>query len=332
MTPDANTETASSEVSDDNKQESSTAEQAAEETVAEETTEEVAAETTEGTESAAESTETETPTEEKPEDTVQAVLDKPEDEKLPFHKEPRFQELVGEKNKYKGEVEQLKPLAAQAQALSDFTRQHNIQPQQLEQALTYLRFLNSEPEKALEMLRPTYEKLTQYTGERLPADLQERVAAGTLDAALAKELAQARARQEYQGTRQQMSQQQQAAQSQQANQGVVASWATSKMELDPDFKPKQAGMPDGKWEFVHKELLNQGGVQAFKDPQDALAKTEAAYAEANKFFGQFRKAAAVKKKINSTNSQSNASAVVKTPADVVKAIMSGQRPHQLKYS
>ena len=333
--PDANTGGDSSTSPDDKGQDSSTEQQAVEKAVADvqstssdkETEEaapevEVEEETTEK--------ENEEPTEEQTEEVVEekpVALDKPEDEKLPFHKEPRFQELVAEKNTYKQEIETLKPQAARAKILDDYVAQHNIQPQQLQSALEYLRLLNSEPAKAYEMLKPTYERLAQLTGERLPEDLQSRVAAGTLEPELAKEIAQSREQKNYSQWQQQTKGMSATQQTEAAVQGAINTWAQATMARDPDLK--QGGE---KYEYLDMKLRTLRQANPPATPADGLKLVEQAYADTNKFFGKFNARKIVKKPIQSQQSSQNASAVVKTVKDVVAALLSGKKPHQLKYS
>ena len=260
-------------------------------------------------------------------------LDKPEDEKLPFHKEPRFQELVKEKNDYKQQLEAVKPQVERVKVLDSYIAQHNIQPAQLQSALEYLRLLNSNPAEAYKMLKPTYEQLSQFTGDILPEDLQDRVAAGTLDAELAKEIAQSRGSKQWQSAQQQMQGATQLQRAEMAIQGSIDAWASATMAKDPDLKPKAQGAVDGKWEYVDMKLRSLRQQNPPKTPQEAITLTEQAYAEANKFFGTHRvQRQVVKKSIQSNNNSQNASAVVKSAEDVTRAILAGKRPHQLKYS
>ena len=332
---DANTGTGSSNVPDDKGAESSTAEQAEQETT--ETTE-AEPEVTEVSEEAAteetadETAENETEEVKEAVEAEKAVLDKPEDEKLPFHKEPRFQELVKEKNTYKQELDTIKPLAARTKVLDEFVTSNNIQPQQVQEAFEYLRLLNSDPLKAYAILKPTYDKLALLSGDRLPDDLQAEVAAGTLSPERAKQLATTQAQQQYQQWRGQSTQQTQVMQQEQAIQGSINAWAQSAQAKDPDFRPAAQGAVDGKWEYVDMKLRSMRQANPPRNSQEAVAMVEKAYTEANKFFGSFVKPQAKKPGLKSQSSQSNASAVVKSPEDVVRAIMSGKRPHQLKYS
>jgi hypothetical protein len=332
---DANTAATSSDAVDDKGQDSSTEQQAEEQVDSMEEAKPEVETTSEDT--ATEETEEETSEEQteevQKEQEVPAVLDKPEDEKLPFHKEPRFQELIKEKNTYKQELDSIKPQAARAKVLDDFVTTNNIQPQQVQEAFEYLRLLNSDPLKAYAMLKPTYDKLALMSGDRLPDDLQAEVAAGTLSVERAKQLAQTQAQQQYQQWRGASSQQIQAVQHEQAIQGSINAWAQAAQAKDPDFKPATVGAVDGKWEYVDMKLRSLRQANPPRNSQEAVVLVEKAYAEANKFFGSFKQKQLTKKPgLKSQTSQSNASAVVKNPEDVVRAIMSGKRPHQLKYS
>lgn len=298
------------------------------------TTEETEVAKPEEAESSTEATEQEETTEEAVEEEVATEEEPKHEEAVPYE---RFKEVNGKVADLESKVKVYEPQVQRIKAIDDYVAQHNIRPEQLQSAFEYLKHINSDPAKAYEMLKPTFEKLAEYVGERLPSDLQDRVAAGTLEPELAKEIARGRADKQYQQIRQQAAQgqsvQQQAAQKGEA----VSTWATTKMAQDPDFRPSTDGN-DGKWEFVHKELIAQGGVHFFETPQAAIKATEVAYEKATKHFARFQKPATVTKRpIKSTNSQSNVSAVVRPAgkggeADIVKAIMSGKKLHQLKFS
>jgi hypothetical protein len=336
--PDANTGGGSSNPSDANETESSTVTTDANETT--ETEETTSTEEVDSPDSSTEEQETETPdTEETTDETEEPAakeptvsLDKPEDAKLEFHKEPRFQELVKEKNTYRQELDAVKPLAERAKVLDNYLTANSIQPQEFQSALEYLRLLKTDPAKAYEMLKPTYEQLSEYTGEKLPQDLEARVAAGTIEPELARELATMRSKEKFNSVRQQQQGASIAQQEQHAIQGSIDSWAQAKMAADPDLRPKAAGAVDGKWELVDMKLRSMRQATPPRNPQEAVALVEKAYAEVNQFFGSVKPQRTVRKPLQSQQSSQNASAVVKTGADVVRAIMSGKRPHQLKYS
>lgn len=335
--PDANTETASSTVSDDKGQESSPEQTDAQE-VSTEAVEEPAEVETESDEPSTDANENEETHEEKTTQEGEATnetalpLDKPEDEKLPFHKEPRFQELVREKNTFKQENETLKPLAQRAKILDDYVTTNGISSQELTGALEYLRMRRQDPAKAFELLKADYNALAMYAGEQLPPDLQAEVAAGTLSPERAKQLVQAQAKMQHQQFLQQSGSQTQAQMQETAIQGSIDLWEQATMARDPDLKPKAPNSVDGKWEYVDMKLRSLRQANPPRSPQEAVALAEKAYSEANKFFGTFRQQRIVKKPIQSQQSSQNANAVVKTAEDVTRAILGGKRPHQLRYS
>jgi hypothetical protein len=327
LSPDANIEAGSSSASDDNGAASSATEQV-EEQVKESTEEN--SEETETTEEATTEEQAEVTAEEQTETEVKPVvektIDKPEDDKLPFNTHPRFKELVTEKNQFKTELEQSKPLVEQARITNEFLRDNQIQPQEYQSALQYLMLLRKDPTAAYAMLKPTFEQLALLAGERLPSDLQAEVAAGTIAPERATELAKMRAGQNYQQWKNGQQQQTSQMQSSEVVSGTIQSWASTKQSVDPDFKP---GTP--LWELTDKNI--RASAQ-FRSAQDAQAGSEKAYAEAKAFLQKFqpRAVATVKKPLQSRNVGSNNATVMKTPEDVMRAIQAGVKPSQMKYS
>ena len=327
--PDANTDSTSSTESDDKGQPSSTAEQTA--TTTEDSTEETSEETTEGTESTEETQETpvtdatETETQaEQTEQTETVPLDKPEDKDLPFHKHARFQELVAEKNAVKQEYEQAKPLVDQARVTNEFLRDNHITAQEYQNALQYLSLLRKDPVAAFKMLQPTYEQLAALNGERLTPDLQAEVAAGTLTEERARQIARGEAQQRYAQWQQQQGQQGQQQSQVELINGTIQNWSQSK--VDPDFKP---GTP--LWEQVDLRIRS---LPPFRSVQEAFAGCEKAYTDAKQFFTKLqpRTATTVKRPPLSRQTVNNGNVVMKTAADVMKAINAGIKPNQMRYS
>ena len=356
---DANTEVSSSGTSDDKGAESSTAEQGAQTEQAqvddivkgltpqgEKTPDDATGEEkVEGQEENAQSTEeavegeTKTAEEGKEATTTEAVaevvVDKPEDTGLEFHKHPRFQELVAEKNTAKEQVARLEPQAKRIEQLDNFLKTNGIQEQEVENALNYLRLRRQNPEQAYQLIKKDYEQLAQYAGDVLPQDLQAKVAAGVIEPDVAKELARARMNQQHQQWNQQSTQQTQQQSLAQSMQGAVDTWASTISKTDTAMRPKAAGAVNGKWEYVSMAL---GQMQRQNPPtsmEAAVKQAQEAYAEANKFYASVQpKKAAIKAPLQSTRNgaSTNGNAVIKTDKDVVKAIFAGKRPHQLKYS
>lgn len=160
----------------------------------------------------------------KKEDEV-ALDDKANAEDTRFDKHPRFQKLLGE-NK------ELKPLADSARAVNGYCEQHGITTQQFNAALEMAAFMNVDPMKAREAMRPYWESLQAYAGETLPKDLQEKVDAGKIEVSDAKEIAKLR-QQSTMGERKTQAQTQ--AQGQAANTQALHSWETTTRAKNPDY-------------------------------------------------------------------------------------------------
>jgi hypothetical protein len=271
--------------------------------------------------------------EEKVEDEAPVVTDKPEDAKLDFHKHPRFQELVKEKNESKAKIDELTPLAERTRILDDYVTKNGISQQQLVNALEYTRLINSDPAKAWELLRPIANQLATFVGEVLPPDLAAEVSAGTLSEQRAKEIAMGRAQASHGQFQQQNRSQFEATTQAQQVQGAIDSWAQGKMRTDADLRPKANGdAADGKWEFLDQKLRTLRQANPPRSAQEAVSLVEKAYAEVNKAFARFvPPKQTTKPGLRSNRSNSNATPVIKTARDAVAAIMGGKKPGQVKY-
>jgi len=341
--PDANTEGGSSESSDANRETSSAPqndannEQAAVDEIVQQQMKQGQETSTETPEEEVETQETETQqTETTTEQTAPPPLvDKEEDAQLEFHQHPRFQELIKEKNTAKQEAEQLRPQAQRAQILDSFCQQNGIQAQELENALQYLRLRRSNPEQAYQLVKRDYEQLAQYAGDILPPDLQAEVGAGTISPERAREIARGRMMQQHQQWTQQSFTQQQQQTHDQMIQGAINTWASSIRGRDTMFQPKGApNAVDGKWEYVDMKLSQLRMANPPQTMEQAIKLCEQAYADANRFFSAvLPKPRNLKAPLKSTSAAaSTTNAVVKTEKDVVKAILRGQKPHELRYS
>jgi hypothetical protein len=113
----------------------------------------------------------------------------------PFHKHPRWIDLNG---KYKTAKEQvstletqlgeLKPLAEMGKSVQDFMAENHLSAEEFKYGQGIMALMKHAPDKALEALEDLREQLMVHLGKALPADLQERVDAGEISEAAAKEL------------------------------------------------------------------------------------------------------------------------------------------------
>lgn len=272
--------------------------------------------------------------EDEPQDSAPVLTDKDTDTELPFHKHTRFQELVREKNEARTQLESLRPQAERIEILDSYLNTHGIQPAEFTQALNYLRLVRSNPTEALSLMRPTYELLMQMNGEKLPTDLEAKVASGVLEPEVARELARSRATNQRQNQTTVNNEQVAAQQHEMLINSGFSAWDTMKRGIDPGFRPKPTpANPDGKWEMVNAKLLQLRMERPPRNTREAQQLCQDAYDHVTKALAQFAPRKTVTKKpVGSSRSNNNSNAVIRTPEDAVKAILAGKRPNELRYA
>lgn len=195
---------------------------------------------------------------------------------VPFHKHPRFQELVAQRNEFKKD-------ATRYQHLTNFLDENAVSNEEAARALNLAALMKRDPAEAWKELKPLVQDLLLRTGDILPTDLRQQVAAGQLtkDAAVmvARERAKATQLQGRADFDQQVAarrQQNEAATREQeaatARRNAVAEWESAKRgpKGDPDF--------DKHYEDIEKELLwlhRRDGPA--KDPAGVQKQLETAY-------------------------------------------------------
>lgn len=160
------------------------------------------AEETEVVEGGKEEPTSETPVEGK--DKVEGEEKKVEAQPLPFHNHPRWKEVLKERDearsvldKTKAEVDALRPQAEGFVSLQQYCQKHNINDNEVQEALDLLALSKSDT-KAFRARLQTYADVIDFAqGTRLPQDLQEKVDAGVLPEAEAQELSRYRLQKEH---------------------------------------------------------------------------------------------------------------------------------------
>jgi len=229
------------------------------------------------------------------------------DEQLPFHKHPRFQELVREKNSYKED-------ATQFRAISDYMAENRLSADEVDKGFVIMSAIKNDPVKARAMLAETMRQLDEVTGEILGESETRLVDEGEMSETAAKELSRYKAQVALQEHRHQEALQQQAAmRERQLEQSIVSSveqWEQQIATRDPDYAAKKSIVFD-------KIRLAQLQTPA-RSPQEALAYAEAAYKQATEILK-----AAMPKRVaiqspSSSQSVTSARAVPKSLAEVVR--------------
>lgn len=193
---------------------------------------------------------------------------------VPFHKHPRFQQVLRERNTFRED-------AKRYQNIETFLENNGLSAQDAAEALLIRGLANTNPQAALERLMPQLQRLFEAAGEVLPPDLKQLVDAGqmTPDAALAV----SRARAQVQSVETQRSlesrirEQRQQKETGQATYNAALTWENERRERDPNFEQK---LP-----FLHREIAylqhQEGRGQT---PEAIRDQFDRAYKEVNKTF------------------------------------------------
>jgi len=229
------------------------------------------------------------------------------DEQLPFHKHPRFQQIVREKNSFKED-------ATQFRAISDYMAQNRLSADEVDQGFVIMSAIKNDPVRARQMLAETMRQLDAVTGEILGEADSRMVDEGEMSEAAAKELSRYRAQVALQEHRNQESlQQQQAHQQRMTKQSIISSveqWEQQIATRDPDYAAKKS--------IVYDKIRLSQFENPARTPQEALAVADAAYCGATEVL----KAAMPKRMAinapSSLQSVSSARAMPKSLAEVVR--------------
>lgn len=199
---------------------------------------------------------------------------------VPFHKHPRFQEVVRERKAFKQDAERY-------QNVQTFLDNHGLSADEAADGLVIMALMKTEPVAAWQKLRPLVQKLLVAAGEVLPDDLQARVDSKELTLEAATEVSRSRATVQSVTTKTTFEQQRRERQEQQTVATTLHTtaqdWVTDRQTKDPNFEAKspllqreiaflqsQEGKPDTP-EGVRAQLLKayEAVNKTFKPPAPA---------------------------------------------------------------
>ena len=211
-------------------------------------------------------------TEEKPDPKGEEA--KPDYSDLPFHKHPRFQELLKERETLKTTTEAAKPHVERLAVIETYRQSHRINDEQFKNGMEIMALMNTDPEQALARLEPLYRQLQEFKGQVLPEDLKKEVDEGTLPLNRAQELASLRKKGTFQ--------QQQAHVTTEERRvetlvNAMNSWESTIRRTDADFERKAQAVRD---RFVALSASNK-----WNTPDDAVTLMQRAYNEVNQWLG-----------------------------------------------
>lgn len=200
--------------------------------------------------------------------------EKAENERLDKH--PRFRELNEKVNSLKGPAEF-------GGAVKAYMQKNGIEQADLNQALQVCALLRNNPAAARQALLPILKQLDIVVGETLEPDLEKAVVDGEMTQARAKEFQKLRSEKNM-GER--SSQQSQTQQRETAYVSAMNGWVGDKMKTDPDYKPKTNGDTEGLFEVTEGFFARMCQQTPPKNPQEAVALAEKAYASAKGMFSK----------------------------------------------
>lgn len=154
---------------------------------------------------------------------------------VPFHKHPRFQHVLAERNTFREGHQRY-------ENVQRFLRDTGLPDDEAAEALTIAGLMKTNPVAAWERMRPTVEKLLVAAGQVLPPELQEAVNTGQIAREhalrLSTQAAQLQAHQTEQTFRQQQAQQQAEYERQNGIVSAVQAWEDDRRAKDPGFEGK----------------------------------------------------------------------------------------------
>tara|TARA_X000000950_G_C13919966_1_gene662904 strand:+ start:9933 stop:10916 length:984 start_codon:yes stop_codon:yes gene_type:complete len=197
---------------------------------------------------------------------------------VPLHLQPRFKEVIAEKNSYKHGHEQYSKI-------QNYLKEMKLTAEETAQGLTIMGLMKNDPRQALEQLKPIMDNLQIATGERLPDDIKQKVEEGYLDEESAQELSMSRAEaiNAKNQNQQLVNEQQEMAKQDQLDEigNAVTAWEENARQNDPDFDLKQDEVDDRVSALVREYGRPSTIEQATEMAQTALDQVNDRYTKRN---------------------------------------------------
>lgn len=192
---------------------------------------------------------------------------------VPFHKHPRFQEVIAQRNGFRED-------AGRYQNVVSYLSENNLSSEEAANALHTFARAKVDPAGAFAELKPWLQELLVAAGEVMPADIQARVDKGEIPAEVGIELSRERAKSKSHETRQGFEAQKNARVSQTnlVTELVTTaqSWEADRRAKDPNFAAKHPALlrEVAFLQQQHGKPKDKAGVlKQLKDAYDAVNKT-----------------------------------------------------------
>ncbi len=190
---------------------------------------------------------------------------------VPFHKHPRFQQLLRKSKTYEQD-------AKRYQNVQSFLDNSGLNAEEAADGLISMGLMKTNPVEAWKRIKPAIQKLLVAAGEVLPEDLQTMVKEGKMDHNAALEVSRSRAgvnamqvQRSFEQQRGERRQQQDAAT---ALSTAANDWQADRQKKDPNF--------DKKFVALQKEILYLQSTEGKPNTPDAVrAQLNKAYKAVN---------------------------------------------------
>ena len=193
---------------------------------------------------------------------------------VPFHKHPRFQQLL---RKSKANEQD----AVRYNNVVNFLEDNGLAAEEAADALTIAGLMKTDPRAAWERLKPTVQHLLVLAGEIVPDDLSARVNSGEISRDAALEIARARATSRAAEGRWEFEQQRQSSRAQktlvQSLTESASAWEQDRKIKDPNYAAKENA--------IRKEIIYLHATEGKPTtPEGVKAQLQKAYKTVNDGF------------------------------------------------
>lgn len=221
----------------------------------------------------------------------------------PFHKHPRFVEVVKKAKDAEEMVAALKPKAESAEQLTSFCQRNNVTNEDLQGALEMVALMKMNPTEFNQRLRQMVDDIDVASGTRLPADLQKKVDDAVIDLETAREVAQNRLRVRQSESQVRNTSQRSAEQHQASIENALTSWEESQRKTDTSYANRRP--------MLEERLHYLWGQNPPQNVQDAIRLAEQANKDVKERVAKLQPKKAVRKPLLSRGSSANNGEVLK---------------------
>jgi len=170
----------------------------------------------------------------------------------PFHKHPRWQSMVAERDGFRAEAEGLRENAGRFEQIQAYQTRYELSNEEVAEGYKIMALMRQDPAGAYAALQPYISRLEEFMGVTLPEDLAEDVERGAITGERAAELAAARSRATFSQGREaatrarveRQSQYETVSRAAAAVGSAVEGWVNSWRGSDPDFDAKHGPVHD----------------------------------------------------------------------------------------